>query len=259
MGADKGEECQARLATLSERERAVLDHSLTGRTDEQIAQSLGLSIATISTYWARIRGKLGHLSRTELVSMVLRHEANQERARLVDEIQILNEQIQRQQIRESLRDLLFEDGSESTWHLKALDRSPDATLVITANSDICFANVKAHELFRSSGQDIRGIPIRDLTVPSSAGGRDIEPCRSLLIEGSLVERETLGIEHPFYGRRRDGTNFRAVLQAQRFSFRDQFMAILIVREHLSEAELVLQALHGSPGTDVPEGNALIIN
>jgi DNA-binding CsgD family transcriptional regulator len=57
---------------LSPRETQVLKLACKGRTDAQIALALGVRPATVSSYWFRIREKLGHLSRTEFVAEVLK-------------------------------------------------------------------------------------------------------------------------------------------------------------------------------------------
>ncbi|MGI8922978.1 MAG: helix-turn-helix domain-containing protein [Fimbriimonadales bacterium] len=61
---------QGVLATLSGRERAILMLSVHGFTDDSIANKLGIARATVSTYWGRIRTKVGHLSRPELAMLV---------------------------------------------------------------------------------------------------------------------------------------------------------------------------------------------
>ena len=62
---------------LSDRELAVITLASQGHTDDMIAHELGIERGTVNSYWVRIRGKLGHLSRTELVARFV--EANAER------------------------------------------------------------------------------------------------------------------------------------------------------------------------------------
>jgi len=61
---------------LSGREEEVLLLSASGLTDKEIAQRLGLGVATINTYWKRMREKLGGVNRAELVAAVLRRNAD---------------------------------------------------------------------------------------------------------------------------------------------------------------------------------------
>lgn len=114
---------------LSTREREVLDLAVLGRTDEQISQELGMSVPTVNSYWVRIRGKLGPLSRTELVGNVLRHASNLRFADLLAENERLKEDGRqvRKDLAEAERHLRAERGAD--WHLHALDHVSDATLV----------------------------------------------------------------------------------------------------------------------------------
>ena len=53
---------------LSDRELTVLTLAVQGFTDDMIARELGIERGTVNSYWVRIRGKMGNLSRTELVA-----------------------------------------------------------------------------------------------------------------------------------------------------------------------------------------------
>ena len=60
--------------SLSPREEELLKYAAEGLTDTAIANRLGISEATVGTYWGRVRIKLGPYSRTELVAIVMRAE-----------------------------------------------------------------------------------------------------------------------------------------------------------------------------------------
>ncbi len=60
--------------SLSPRERQLLVMATNGLTDHGIANELGISVATVGTYWGRVRIKFGPLPRTELVANFLRSE-----------------------------------------------------------------------------------------------------------------------------------------------------------------------------------------
>jgi DNA-binding CsgD family transcriptional regulator len=60
---------------LSQRELAVMNYAVNGYTDDMIAHELGIERGTVNSYWVRIRGKMGHLSRTELVARFLQAKA----------------------------------------------------------------------------------------------------------------------------------------------------------------------------------------
>jgi DNA-binding CsgD family transcriptional regulator len=65
---------------LSPRELEVLSLAAQGHTDEMIAQKLGIESGTVNSYWVRIRGKMGHLSRTELVARHVQKAADERHA-----------------------------------------------------------------------------------------------------------------------------------------------------------------------------------
>src|SRR5512135_589911 len=61
---------------LSQRERQILVYAAAGLTDQAIANKLGISRATVTTYWGRIRTKFGPFGRTELVANYVQEKAN---------------------------------------------------------------------------------------------------------------------------------------------------------------------------------------
>jgi DNA-binding CsgD family transcriptional regulator len=67
---------------LSTRELAVLRLATQGFTDDMIGRELGIEKGTVNSYWVRIRGKLGHLSRTEIVARFLQQSADAETERV---------------------------------------------------------------------------------------------------------------------------------------------------------------------------------
>jgi len=66
----------APLARLSERERAVLDRVLEGKTSRQIAAELFISVKTVEFHRARIMGKLGVSSMAQLFRACLARPEN---------------------------------------------------------------------------------------------------------------------------------------------------------------------------------------
>ncbi len=61
---------------LSARELAVLNFAAKGYTDDMVASELGIQTGTVNSYWVRIRGKLGNLSRSELVAQFVQKNAD---------------------------------------------------------------------------------------------------------------------------------------------------------------------------------------
>ncbi len=66
----------SRLATLSEREREVLDRILEGQATRQIADELRISVKTVEFHRARIREKLGVTSLAQLFRLFIPAEGN---------------------------------------------------------------------------------------------------------------------------------------------------------------------------------------
>ena len=64
-------EIQARLESLSERERQVLDGLVAGKANKVIAYDLGISPRTVEIYRANVMGKMQAASLSELVRMAL--------------------------------------------------------------------------------------------------------------------------------------------------------------------------------------------
>lgn len=56
---------------LSSREVEIIDLAAEGITDKEIAARLGLSLGTVSTYWARCRTKLGVGTRAACVALLI--------------------------------------------------------------------------------------------------------------------------------------------------------------------------------------------
>ena len=84
---------QGQHNALSEREKQLIKLASEGFIDTAIANQLGISEATVSTYWGRIRVKLGPHSRTELVAIVLRQESEFVIAALREENENMAKQI----------------------------------------------------------------------------------------------------------------------------------------------------------------------
>lgn len=235
-----GEEYAARLGSLSRRERAVVDLAAQGLTDSQISQELGLSLATVNSYWTRIRTKLGSLSRVEIVIELLAHQSLERNAALQEENERLAAELEART--EELRELRSVDAGlqEGAWSLLALLHSPEPTLVTRPPANVVFANRRARHLLRAEASELDGLPMHRLTAaPTPEALR--EPCRPLF-EADGPERETVGVEEPFFVRRCDGTNFRAILHAERFDSDKGPFAVVTLKEYLGDVEPVLRAL-----------------
>jgi DNA-binding CsgD family transcriptional regulator len=63
-----------RKSKLSAREEQILSMAMEGYTDKLIAHKLQISVATVKSYWVRIRQKVGGFSRVETVAKKIRRD-----------------------------------------------------------------------------------------------------------------------------------------------------------------------------------------
>ncbi|MBS1714580.1 MAG: PAS domain S-box protein [Armatimonadetes bacterium] len=136
-----------RRPALSVRERQLLKCAAAGLTDSAIAVRLGISEATVKTYWRRIRAKLGRNSRTELVATVLKQEiahTNGDRSRFAP----------------------LAGSQEDRFYRLLLEQAPDAIMVVRSDGIIQMVNESAADLFGWEVDDLTGRPVSDL-VPNA--------------------------------------------------------------------------------------------
>ncbi len=112
---------------LSERELQLLVHATKGLTDQAIANELGISLATIATYWGRIRIKLGPLNRTELVARYLEFKSTEEIFLLLNEAAMLRRQLETSK-------------SEDSELMLALNHLPDAVTLVDDQANYLYVN-----------------------------------------------------------------------------------------------------------------------
>ena len=149
---------------LSQREVQILRLASDGLTDQAIANTLGISVATVGTYWSRIRTKLGPHSRTELVANHLRSQSSEALTNLREE-------------NERLTSVLDQHTRAETQLHAALDlfravidNAPDAILVIDPDGEVRLANSQATTMFGYGLGELIGLHIRAL-VPQRFHGR----------------------------------------------------------------------------------------
>ena len=141
--------------TLSGREQQILDLASHGLTDVAIAYKIGISEATVSTYWSRIRVKLGQFNRTELVAMSMR-EAN---AATLAALRAENDRLAKQ-----LRLTVGEDARVQTtnFYKDLIEAAADAMLIVDSNGVIEIANESAESLFGYDRNELSGLPVTSL-------------------------------------------------------------------------------------------------
>ncbi len=101
-------------AKLSARESQLLELAAAGHTDAAIAGKLGISETTVSTYWARIRSKVGPVSRTELVAKALRRTYQQMVSNLREENQRLAQGLDSEAKSQAIYRQLIEQAADAS-------------------------------------------------------------------------------------------------------------------------------------------------
>jgi len=119
-----------------------------GLTDSAIALRLGISEATVGTYWGRVRIKFGPFSRTELVAMMMRSEREQ----ALEVLRKENEQLVRE-----LQSKVA-SGTNSIYR-ELIENAPDAMLLVRQTGIIEQANFAARELFGYSREELLGADV----------------------------------------------------------------------------------------------------
>lgn len=189
---------------LSPREQQLINFAAEGLTDTAIAHRLGISEATVGTYWGRVRIKIGPYNRTELVSIFLR--ANQELA--LDALRRENAELL-----EKLRASSSEGTQAETTSSDLIENAPDAIVIVTETGVVSSANRAAHDLFGYEPGEMAGRPVADL-IPvrfrEVHGEHREEYLRS-------PERRTMGQHLQTPALRKDGVEFmvRAALSAMK--------------------------------------------
>ena len=138
---------------LSDREKQLLDLASQGLIDTAIASRLGISEATVSTYWGRVRVKLGPFSRTELVAMVLREESEKAMASL---------RAQNKALTDKIRLDTGDYGHASNFYKDLLEAAADAMLVVNSVGVIESINESASNLFGYEKDELVGKPVTTL-------------------------------------------------------------------------------------------------
>lgn len=141
---------------LSPREHQLLVLAARGYTDQGIAHQLGISVATIGTYWGRIRIKMGPLSRTELVAHFLTDEAAHE----VDVLRSENSRLITEISEHARTEEMLRASLEMFRGL--VETAPDAILLVNADGVIELANEQAEEMFGYEKNEMLGMKVTAL-------------------------------------------------------------------------------------------------
>jgi PAS domain S-box-containing protein len=185
------------LESLSKRERQIMLLAAKGLTDAGIAQKLEISSATVGTYWGRIRTKLGHHSRTELVANYMREKA----AATLDEMRKQNEALQ---VELELKSKTADQARGKAELLRrVLSAAPDAILLVSEDGLIEYANEEAERLFGYGAHELANHPVSLLVPPRFHGLHSHHRARYL----AEPTKRKMGDHYGTPAVRKDGTEF----------------------------------------------------
>jgi PAS domain S-box-containing protein len=185
---------------LSPREEQLLEFAADGLTDTAIAHELGISEATVGTYWGRVRIKLGPYSRTELVALKMRRE---------NELTLQNLRAENEALVAKLRGEQMAAGGTSYKELLAY--APDAMLMISGQGLIEYANKAALDLFGYQESELIGQELLCL-VPHRFRAQHLNHRNAYMLH---PDRRQMGEHLETPALHRDGSEFsiRAALAA----------------------------------------------
>ncbi len=218
---------------LSERENQILLMASRGQTDQAIAHSLGISPATVATYWGRIRIKYGPISRTEIVARHLQNHIKTEIVALTEANKKLAEELQdRAKANERLE--------ESFDFLRAVfEAAPDGILVCSETGMIERINSQAEEMFGYREGELIGCFIEDL-VPVRYRGAHQMHRRTYMQDPA---KRKMGPHLATLGLKRDGSEFPIAAALSTARVANQLIITCIVRD-------LTPRLEGSVGREV---------
>ena len=142
--------------SLSQREKQLLDYAVRGYTDQAIANELGISLATVGTYWGRVRIKFGPYNRTELVALYLKEEATDTLEKLREENRELVSQIV-----EHAKALSMLKTSLDLFR-GLVETAPDGILLVNERGTIEIANEQAETMFGYPKSALLGMQVEKL-------------------------------------------------------------------------------------------------
>ncbi|MDR3688167.1 MAG: PAS domain S-box protein [Fimbriimonas sp.] len=146
----------AMTESLSDRERQLVVLASKGLTDTAIAHKLGISLATVGTYWGRVRIKFGPLNRTELVAVFLQEHA----ASIVEALKAENQGLV-QALEEKTR---AEEALRGTLEFfrNLVESAPHAILLVQESGEIQLANEQAERILGYGRGELEGVNVEQI-------------------------------------------------------------------------------------------------
>jgi PAS domain S-box-containing protein len=217
------DEVQRGHPALSEREEQVLRLAMKGFTDTAIAHQLGISEATVGTYWGRVRIKLGPYSRTELVARALQEETRE----TVGKLQVENARLISQ-----MQELDFENVDEHSinFAMQLIENAPDAMLVVNEKGTIEFVNGTLLGLFGYDRDELLGERVTKLIPERFWQIHDTHRADYI----SNPEKRKMGEHLATAAVKKDGTEFLVAAALSAIQSPNGLMVTCILREAVVE-------------------------
>lgn len=215
---------------LSPRETQLLLMASEGHTDNAISLKLGISVATVNSYWVRIRSKLGAQSRTEAVAMALRTQAETNMRKL----QLENERL--------AQDLAAATSDNPGGPLSAsifcdmIQAAADGILIVGTSGKIIAANPALSEMFGYSADELAGELVSRL-IPSRLREAHMDHVNEYFGSPS---RRRMGHDLFTPGRRKDGSEFAVSITLGAQETLTGHYTVCMVRDATAEINAIAQ-------------------
>ena len=218
-------------AKLSRRENEILGLAVEGLTDFQIATRLSISPSTVNSYWVRIRGKVGHLSRTEFVAAAVKAQASEQISELLKRSQEFERKVDE-------REQIDSDVHFGEFYRMALDSVPEPLFVIDEKCVLTYTNDRLDAMFGYRPKELIGSDLKVLMPTRFHEAQYTE------IEGCIREPGPLriGIDKVVYGRRKNGAEMRIILLLDGKSTKSGVLITGLVRNFIEEVDVRRRSL-----------------
>jgi PAS domain-containing protein len=143
---------------------------------------LGIRVSTVTTYWVRIRSKVGQLNRAELIALCVRQKSQEAVTELRNEVMKLRAE------NSDLAKVAATSGKRAEIGLAALDEVPCGVIVARSDGTFLMSNKPACDLLGYEEDDLEDAALGDIlpaphNAPAPMAPRVVSACRQ---DGSRV-------------------------------------------------------------------------
>jgi PAS domain S-box-containing protein len=195
-------------ARLTPREAEILCLASKGYIDKEIASALNVSANTVTTYWLRIKRKLGAATRGEAIASAARAEARRAIQSTLSDFEKLESEV---------RSAMQEKGFAELKFRALIDAVPDGVLIVDEQFIVRDANACAAEYLGWRQDELVGMELAALIPERFRPAHDAHQ-RDYM---KKPRKRPMGTDLELYARRADGLEIPidAVLYPQRIGKR----------------------------------------